>query len=254
VELIMAIALSSMLALVVYGMMTAQNRAYSLQDDSAEMQQNLRVAAERISRDLKMAGFGKPAWSTINQADASSWYNSANGYRAYNISGGGDSYAIDIVGCIDASATQLSAATAYGSTTLTLPTGDAARFNTTTKQDINIGSSENAKVRTVSGNSLTIDTDPVAAENQGVAYDHGTGAVVCLVKWVTYSRGTDNVLYVNQHQGAGNEPVAQSISLLTFSVTGKTVTFTLRGTSSRPDRTTGQYVTGEMTGKVFLRN
>jgi prepilin-type N-terminal cleavage/methylation domain-containing protein len=246
IELLIGIALSSILVVVLYELLTTQNRTYSLQDDAAEMQQNLRVAVEKISRDLMSTGFGKPAWSSINQADASAWYNSAAGWVPYQITTVGSNNAIDIVGCFESTVSHLNANAAVGATTLVLQAGEGANFNSTTRQDINMGSVENAKVTNVAGDTLTI--------NHALVNFEPVGALVCVVKWVTYSVDNDNVLYVNEHQGQGNQPVAQDITAMTIGIAGKLVTVNMTGRTKNPDRTTGQYITSQVTNNVRLRN
>lgn len=254
VELMVAVTVSTILALVLYQMAGTHSRIYSIQDDVTETQQNLRIAVERISRDLKMAGLGKPSWSEINGYDLTWWYNSANGYRASHVTESGTGHVIDIVGCIDGSEQTLGANAATGSTTLTLQKGDGSLFNATSKSDISIGNIENAKVRSVSGDLLTIDTDPAAPGNQGLHFDHSDGTTVCNVRWMTYSRDEHNNFTVDEHRGAGNQPVAQNITGLSFSVTGNLVSFTFTGRSQKPDRTTGQYTVFQVAGKVLMRN
>ena len=254
IEVLVGVALSSLIVLVLFEALTAQNRTYSIQDDMAEMQQNLRVAIETVPKEVMSAGLGKPAWSMINGMDASSWYSSATAYTPYRISSSGDNNSIDIVGCIDNTASHLSADASVGSTTITLNGGEGSNFNTTTKQDINIGAMENAKVTAVVGDSLTIDTNPSAGGNQGLQYVQPANTIVCLVKWVSYSLGSGNVLYVNRHQGDGDQPVAQDITAMTLSVSGKLLTISLTGRTRNPDRTTGQYITSQVTSKALLRN
>jgi prepilin-type N-terminal cleavage/methylation domain-containing protein len=254
IELLIGLALSCLIAVVLFELLSSQNRTYSIQDDISEMQQNLRVAVERISRDVMSAGLGKPSWSTINGVDASSWYNTTNAYTPYTITSSGGNNTIDIIGCIETTVSRLSADAAAGSVTITLSAGEGGNFNTTTKQEINIGAVENAKVTGVAGDTLTIDTNPSSGGNQGLLYAQPANTLVCLVKWVTYSLGGDHVLYINTHQGEGNQPLAQNITAMTISISGKLLTLNLTGSTSRPDRTTGQYMTTQVTNKVLLRN
>ena len=254
IELLIGIVLSSVTAIVLYDLMTTQSRTYSIQDDIAEMQQNLRVAVERISRDMMMAGFGKPRWSTINGQDASAWYNVANTYTPYRITLSAGNNAIDIVGCVDTIVSQVNADAAVGATAITLSAGQGVNFNITTKQDINIGGAENAKVTAVAGDVLTIDTNPALAGNQGLQLVEPANTMVCLVKWVTYSLGANNGFYVDAHQGQGSQPVAQNITAMTLSISGNLLTIILTGRTRNPDRTTGQYITSQVTDNVFLRN
>ncbi len=254
IELLIGLVLSTIIAVVLYELLTTQNRTYSVQDDIAEMQQNLRVAIERVSRDVMTAGLAKPPWSSINGADASSWYSSASGYPSLGLTTIATGQSINMVGCFEGTVAYLNAAAAAGSTSLTLTAAAGDSFNTSTKQDINVGGMENAKITAVAGSTLTIDRDPVAGGAQGFLYDHPANSIVCLVKWVTYWVGNDNVLYVNTHQGDGDQPVALNITAMTVSLSGKLVTITITGRTRNPDRTTGQYFTSQVTNKVLMRN
>jgi Tfp pilus assembly protein PilE len=254
IELMIGVVLVSVVVIILYEMLTSQSRTYVLQDDLAEMQQNLRVGVEKVSRDLTMAGFGKPRWSTINQADASAWYNGGSNYKSYNISAAGSNHTIDMVGCIDAMVGHASGNVAAGSTTITLQAGEGASFNTTTRRDINIGCVENGKIQAVAGDVLTVDMDPAAGGNQGLQFDHGADTLVCAVKWVTYSVGVDNVLYMDEHRGDGNQPIAQNITGMTVGASGNLLTLTLTARTRNPDRTTGLYVTSQVTNRIRPRN
>jgi len=56
VELIMALALASIVLGLVYQVFVAQRRGYSAQDDVAEMQQNARIASDELARVIKNIG------------------------------------------------------------------------------------------------------------------------------------------------------------------------------------------------------
>jgi len=58
IELIIAIALSTLVGVLVYTVFINQTAAYRAQADMGTMQQNLRVAMEMLSRDVSMAGWG----------------------------------------------------------------------------------------------------------------------------------------------------------------------------------------------------
>ena len=58
VELMIGISVAMGVAAAGYGVMTSTDKAAQVNDQTAEMQQNARVAMELIARDLKLAGFG----------------------------------------------------------------------------------------------------------------------------------------------------------------------------------------------------
>ncbi|MBW1793381.1 MAG: hypothetical protein JRJ38_02970, partial [Deltaproteobacteria bacterium] len=138
------------------------------QEQVSDMQQNARVAMDIISRHIRMAGFGKPGWTTINGT-------AGINYEILVTDGGTNPDTLEIVGCIDAPPGTLSSAASSGDTTITLQSGEGSKFNTTTRSDIFIGELENAKVTNVSGAVLTIDTDPgLSGQGLGNAYPAGT--------------------------------------------------------------------------------
>jgi type IV pilus assembly protein PilW len=124
VELLVAMLLGSIVILGLYNVLISQNRTYTVQDEVGEMQQNLRVAMEKISRDLQMAGFGKPWWTTISGVNLGS-------PPLFSVRISSPS-SVEIVGCLDPGAASLNAAAAANSTSLVLHSGEGAKFNTTT--------------------------------------------------------------------------------------------------------------------------
>jgi len=61
VELLIAVALTGVISLAVFQLFSNQERAFSIQDQVGEMQQNVRVTMEMITRDARMAGYKIPA-------------------------------------------------------------------------------------------------------------------------------------------------------------------------------------------------
>jgi len=57
IELLVALVISGIIIAAIYRMFVAQTRAYTVQDQVSDVQQNVRNAMERIARDLMMAGF-----------------------------------------------------------------------------------------------------------------------------------------------------------------------------------------------------
>jgi type IV pilus assembly protein PilW len=247
-ELLIGLVLASLVATALYELLTSQHRSYSLQDDASEVQQNLRVAIERISRDLTMAGFGKPTWSTINGDDLSAWYNSANAYLP--IRPGAN---LDIVGCMgvsDGTIASMDLTVTPATIALNEPaTKVGENFNATTRSDISIGGQENTKVTGVSGRVLTVHPKP--------ANTYAAGTEVYVVRHTTYSTGTSSgvpALLVNEHVGDGKQALCQFITDLDATVSGNSVTVTLTGRTRNPDRTTGHYLASTVSTVVLLRN
>ncbi|MDL1975511.1 MAG: PilW family protein [Deltaproteobacteria bacterium] len=58
IELLISMALSGIVMSAIYTLFISQSRSYSIQEQVSEMQQNARVAMDRIVRDVRMAGYG----------------------------------------------------------------------------------------------------------------------------------------------------------------------------------------------------
>ena len=75
VELMVALAIAGFLGIGLWALMTSQNKTYQTQDTASQMQQNLRAAMDRISRDLLSSGQAPTAWQmTINGQSTNTWY------------------------------------------------------------------------------------------------------------------------------------------------------------------------------------
>lgn len=61
IEIMVSIAISSLVIAGVYGVYTIQQRSYTVQEQVAEMQQRLRAAVNFMSREVRMAGYNPPA-------------------------------------------------------------------------------------------------------------------------------------------------------------------------------------------------
>jgi prepilin-type N-terminal cleavage/methylation domain-containing protein len=254
IEILVGMALSSLLAFAAYDMLTLQQKTRAAHDDVLEMQQNLRIAMGRISSDLTMAGFGKPshlgrsAWLQLNSEGA--------GTITYSVQVTGGN-TLDVVGCLGPAEGHAPAALGAGTTTITLAGGEGAHFNTTTKSDISIGGTENAKVVAVTGDVLTIDTNPALAGNQGLINGYASGMTLYTVTHVTYAINTTGsvpILTVDKHQGAGAQPVAQFIETMSVALNGNALVVSLTGRTRNPNRTTNQYVRIQTQDQVYLRN
>ncbi len=60
VELLIAMAIASVVGMAGVAVFSTSNWAYKVNEDVAEAQQNARVAMERLSKDIRAAGFGLP--------------------------------------------------------------------------------------------------------------------------------------------------------------------------------------------------
>ncbi len=236
IELLIALAVSSILALSLWSLAATQQRTYGSQDSASEMQQNLRAALQDLTRDIMAAGLG-PQSSTISGQDASAWYNAANSWNPFNIT----ATSVDIIGCGQTPAT-LNAQAASGTNTLTLATGGGASFNAS--QNINIAGVENAVVASISGDTLTLSAN--------LSLTHPAQATVYPLRWVTYSV-TGGVLSMDQHDGNGAQAVASTITAMTITASAtdpKALFVSLTGSTG----SVSAPVTSTVTDMVYRRN
>lgn len=61
IEIMVSIAISSLVIAGVYGVYTIQQRSYTVQEQVSEMQQRIRAAVDFMSREMRMAGYNPPA-------------------------------------------------------------------------------------------------------------------------------------------------------------------------------------------------
>jgi prepilin-type N-terminal cleavage/methylation domain-containing protein len=236
IELLIGLAVSSILALSLWSLASTQERTYGSQDSATEMQQNLRVALQSLTRDIMAAGLA-PQSSTINGQDASAWYNAANNWNTFNIT----ATSIDIIGCGQTPATLSSQATS-GTNTLALAPGEGAGF--TASQNISIEGAENAVVTSVSGDTLTLVGN--------LSLTHPSGASVYPLRWVTYSVA-GGVLNADQHNGSGAQAVASDITAMAVTASATdpaALTVSLTGSTSGG----GAPVASTVTDTVYRRN
>jgi prepilin-type N-terminal cleavage/methylation domain-containing protein len=59
IELLVALVLSSILIAALYRTFIGQQKTYAVQEQVVDMQQNVRVAINKMMREIRMAGFGK---------------------------------------------------------------------------------------------------------------------------------------------------------------------------------------------------
>lgn len=249
VELMVCLVLVGMISWLLFTHLDAQNRVYLAQDDIGEMQQNLRLAVQRISADLRMTGIGAPPWSIINGSDVSSWYNANNSWQPYLASAN----RLDVIGCLGEWGSLQSDAT-MGANTIRVKSGQGDKFPI--GSDINVGGRESGKVTAIAGDLLTVDTDPAAEGNQTFQSAQPAGANVCRVLWVTYTVTKDNILRMNQNTRAGAQPVANNITALSIvpvAVKGICLDIILTGQASKKAATGGVPVTSTATSSVHLR-
>lgn len=235
VELMVALVLSFILIGAIYRGFTSQHKAYTIQDQVAEAQQNARMAMNILLRDIRMAGHGMPDggieiggttysnaikivkagkhkgvdqfFDTITLVGA---FGAPSGYlnqtlsagstelylRSYNEADdfeGGDKGYIFIGGIDKLTVDAVSGkkillnekttvryptailSTGVGAGNTDIPVVDASGL---VSGDVLTLGTETIIITAVSSNTLTVDTDPETAGNQGIWGDYPVGTII----------------------------------------------------------------------------
>ena len=155
IELLVALVISFILIGGIYGTFTSQQKAYTIQDQVAEAQQNARMAMNILLRDIRMAGYGIPDGG-ITIGSPSITYSSAIKITKDDHKKSFDS--ITLVGAFGAPSGYLNGTLSPGLTELYLRSSDeASDFDSTDNKYIFIGGVDKLEVASVSGNKVMLD-------------------------------------------------------------------------------------------------
>jgi type IV pilus assembly protein PilW len=205
IELLVALSISGILVAGVYRTFVSQQHTYTVQEQVVDMQQNVRLAINRMTREIRMAGFGRMG------ATASTFFaggNKCNGYDHVVTPGGGGT-SVTVVGGYQ-TLTTLSANATAGS--ITIQVNDASGFDTGSKQYISINGTESFQIEKITVNQIEL--------KDGTKEEHLAGEPVFLVMAITYSRGVSEgkwALLRDDNLGlVPAQPVAENIDDLQF--------------------------------------
>ena len=206
VELLIALVLSSILIAALYRVFISQQRIYMVQDQVADIQQNVRIAIGQMTKEIRMAGYGG------NILDI---FDNINGFSNI-VTPANNSITIllaDQVGVLKQNAMK-------GNNQLKVT--NASIFNTDKKKYLCLNGLNNYLVQSITADTVTMTT--VLAE------DHIIKEPVYLVKAITYNlgrSGSKTVLRRNENTGGGGQPLAEnmeSLQLTYFDANGNITT------------------------------
>jgi prepilin-type N-terminal cleavage/methylation domain-containing protein len=200
IELLIALVLSSILIAALYRIFISQHKTYGVQDQVADMQQNVRIAIGQMTREIRMAGYGGNCLVV---------FGNINGFT-------------DIITAADNSITIILADqvgilkqnTMKGSNQLEVT--NANKFNTYKKKYLCINGLNNYLIQNVITDTITLTTS--------LSEDHVINEPVYLVKAITYTLGLSGgkpALRRNENTGGGAQPVAENIESLQFTYLDK---------------------------------
>ena len=158
IELMVSLVLSFILIGAVYGTFTSQQKAYTVQDQVAEAQQNARMAMNMLVRDIRMAGYGMPD-TGITIGSPAKTYSNAIKIKKQGKYGGEEQLfdSVTIVGAFGAPSGYLCNTISPGSTEIYLRSSDeASDFDSEDNRYIFIGGIDRCEVLSVSWNKITL--------------------------------------------------------------------------------------------------
>jgi prepilin-type N-terminal cleavage/methylation domain-containing protein len=195
IELLIALALSSILIAALYRVFMSQHKTYGIQDQVADMQQNVRIAVGQMTREIRMAGYG---------GNILAIFGNINGFTDI-ITPADNSITFilaDQVGVLKQTATK-------GLNQLKVT--NASKFNTDKKRYCCVNGLNNYLIQSIVTDTITLTTS--------LSEDHVINEPVYLVKAITYTLGLSGgkpALRRNENTGGGAQPVAENIESLQF--------------------------------------
>lgn len=267
VELMIASVIAMVIAAAVLTSYIQFQKAMESQRFLAEVQQNVRVGLEFMTRDISMAGYG---FKDVPASALSSWVNWVDLNENPTIEDGGQDGAdrITVAGAYERVCALAQAAS--NTTEIVLETGGGEDLDTATKCLIYLGRCELARIVGIHGDRLTVTTDPEEIGHP-LQYSHPVGAPVELVKVYTYSVYTpgydsEEPPYLRREDYSGDnsywfdQVVTAGIDDMQIETENNIITVKMRGRALERDTAyknpeyEDQYRRIGMTNDVFIRN
>jgi len=220
IELLIALVISAILVAGIYRTFIYQQKTYATQEQVADMQQNVRVAINRMIREIRMAGFGGKNENTNGNNDMISGFGNVNGYTNIitaesSVTEDGITHdRITVVGAYTQLATIADDVIA-GSPSLTVNYSGGTKFDAGTRKYMCINGRYNYEVDTTKPPITLAKTanNPSGTLNE----NHAAGEPVFLVRAVQYGlhKDTDGipVLFRNLYPNTG---LSQKVSVAEY--------------------------------------
>ena len=207
VELMVVVAIFFFILAGVFTAYITQHHASVIQAQVTDTQQNARIAMDFLSKEIRMAGFGKPAGAVNGFSDTITPAINNDATGGNNVLNGTDQIIV-VTGYRQIST--LTSAVSADATTITL-VANASQFNTTTRSFVcidGVGQIDNYRVTGIAGNILTV--------SPALHRTYQAGAPVLLVKAITYNINDAMFLTRNENTGGGAQPLVPNIEDLQF--------------------------------------
>lgn len=236
VELLIAMAIASVVGMAGVAVFSSSNWAYKLNEDVAEAQQNARVAMERLSKDIRAAGFGLPdppfslslggTWTSPITVTTSGGTGNPDAITILGIGYEDASYYLERTGsamCVNGGVPNTNGASCIQLNAVAALFFDGTSFRTNRKY-INIGSAkyiELAETGHVKDNRLLELSSPPTLDR-----NYADDIPVFIIQAVTYSIQNDCTVSnpcwnlksndLTELRGSGNQVLAENIEDIQF--------------------------------------
>jgi len=273
IELLVSFCASAILIAGIYKIFISQQHTFIVQDQIADLQQNVRLAINRMTREIRMTNFGRPHYINSDGSYDDTFFTDGGGmYGKYGsvVTPGGGGTSVTVVEAYQ-TVTTLSAPVSSGTT---ISVNDVSGFTTAAgaKGYISINGTESHHISHVHHHSKTL-TFP--GWDTGVKGTHQAGEPVYLVQAITYSHGIPTApfravpgdsLLRNDNLGSGPQAVADNIDSIQFrnpdgsiplnpSSACMQVAITVRTNMADPDyKVSGGYRKRTLTSNIQMRN
>jgi prepilin-type N-terminal cleavage/methylation domain-containing protein len=261
-ELLAVLFPISLIAAGAVGFFASHNRTYIQQDLAVTTEENLRAAMGMVSDTLRTAGCGVPK---SNLGNWITWVSGFDNDPLVVTDGGDHPDTVSVAACAPEPIAHLSAQAAAGATSLSIVsdysgTPVTSLLNASDKSLIWIGDSDHARVVSVSGTTIQIDTDPTAAGQQGLARAYLPGTPITRIDVFTFQVENDRStgrpwMRIDKHRGT-EDPAAEGIADLqvTTVTPGQRYRIALTARAETADPVGGQTLERTLSTDVRLRN
>jgi prepilin-type N-terminal cleavage/methylation domain-containing protein len=209
IELLVALIISGLLLAAVYRTFIGQQKAFVVQDQVVDMQQNMRVAINRMMTEIRMAGFGNLSMVLPVTISGKTFNNSIN----IDTPSAGSLTILSATG--GTSALTLAATIGQNQVTVSTLTDTLGNplFDTGNRKYICVGGLESHIINAIDNGTKTITL------NGPLIFTHPTGTPVFTIKAFTYKVSAVSgipTLLKDENLGDGLQPEADGIENLRF--------------------------------------
>jgi prepilin-type N-terminal cleavage/methylation domain-containing protein len=219
IEILIALAISAILIAALYRMFIRQQKTYSTQDQVADMQQNVRIAINQMTREIRMAGFGGKNDNSYGNNDIITTFTVVNGFpHIINpskdvVTDGITHDQITVVAAYDQVAVLAANASRGDESFVVNYEGSDKRCDQDNEKYICLNGRNNYLIKPTVDKTIELDGETLKE-------DHAEGEAVFLVKAITYGLRKDErrtpVLFRDENIKGGRQTVAENIERLQF--------------------------------------